>query len=84
MITQSGENRRPRKHIRHLFHRLLDNLQILLTCLIPNVVRWQIPRPYDIIDILQVSTCEIEVAKEQHSIYSQDASRKYASTCCQR
>lgn len=84
VITQSRKNWRPWKHVWHLFHSLLNNLQIFFTCLVPNIVWRQISGPYDIVNILQVSTCEIEVAKERNFIYSQDAFQKYASTCCQQ
>lgn len=53
VITQSWEDRSPRKHVGHLFDSFFDNFQILVTSLIPDVVRGQIARPQDVVYVLE-------------------------------
>lgn len=52
MIAQGGENSRIGKVEGQLAHSFTQNVEIVVACLIPDVVRRQIARPNDEIDIL--------------------------------
>lgn len=52
MITQGWENARVGEEVSELAHRFSEHVQIVVAGLIPDVVRRQIARPYNEINVL--------------------------------
>lgn len=86
VVTQSRKNRGTREHIRHLFYCFFDDLQILFSRLIPDVVRRQIASPDDVVYILKERNDIFRACVNQRlflvHVYSRGVSPRCASACC--
>lgn len=54
MISQGRKYRYAWKHLHHLRHRVAQDFYIFLSRLIPHVMRWQVTRPENVIDVLKI------------------------------
>lgn len=84
VITQRWEDRCTRKHIRHLFDGLLDDLKVLFARLIPDVVRGQITSPEYVVDVLKQFSCFKWENENTGWLHSQDGFPRCASAYCLR
>lgn len=85
MVAQGRKNRRSGEHVRHLFDRLLEDLQVLLPSLVPDVVRGQVSRPHDVVDVLEGNPDWLSLTfGECRAWYLRDGSLGCAEACCPR
>lgn len=68
MISQRWEYWSIREMFRHLFHRFLNYQQIMRFRLIPHIMRHQITRPNDIIEILKKSNANKILLSRQKNV----------------